>query len=102
MRFAGQRPEAFGSFSMTGVSPSEKNLTDPNPVVLRAFHGSPATRHPSMLRAPTPQRKTFAATVGSLSGFRAMQIGSHAGLRAVPQPDQRMASGVDGAVSFGT
>ena len=38
-----------------------------------------------MLTAPVPHFWTFAATVPS-SGLRARMIGSHAGLRAVPQP----------------
>jgi hypothetical protein len=44
---------------------------------------------PSMFKAPVPHLKQFAATVFSLRGFRARQIGSVAGLRAVPQPCQR-------------
>jgi hypothetical protein len=36
-----------------------------------------------MFRAPVDHFNTFAATVPSLSGLRAMQIGSTAGLRAL-------------------
>src|SRR6188768_3331643 len=56
------------------------------------------TRHPSTFNAPVPHFLTFAPTVFSLSGLRPRQIGSHAGLSAVPQPAHSRASGVAGAV----
>ena len=54
--------------------------------------------HASMLIAPVPCARTFLATVFSARGLRASTIGSNAGLNAVPQPCQRSASGVAGAV----
>jgi len=51
-----------------------------------------------MFKAPTPYLSTFSATVPA-SGFRATMIGSHAGFSAVPQPDQRRAASVAGAVT---
>ena len=47
---------------------------------------SEETRLISIFIPPVPYFKTFSATVFSAKGFRAIQIGSCAGLRAVPQP----------------
>lgn len=55
------------------------------------------TRHPAMFSAPVPQVVTLPATVPA-SGLRATHQSSAAGLSAVPQPCQRRAPSVAGAV----
>ena len=45
-------------------------------------------RQSSILIPPVPHLRTFSATVFSAKGFRATQIGSFAGFKAVPQPSQ--------------
>ena len=53
-----------------------------------------------MLRAPVPYVSTFWAIV-PMSGLRATTTGSNPGFMADPQPCQRAASGVAGAVMSG-
>jgi hypothetical protein len=94
IRLAGQRPFCSG-LSNSSRSPSccvpparapDFAVHFPWGVALAlSASESYSTRHPSMLIAPVPQRNTFAATVPSI-GFRATQIGSCAGFRAVLNP----------------
>src|SRR5215471_8246185 len=74
-------------------------LDDPKAILrVASIVSSVATRHPSMLIAPVPHLSTFAATVGSPSGFRASTIGSHAGFNAVPHPDHSRAESLNARI----
>ena len=87
MMLAGNLP------SDTTLSPSHLPSTDFTKlpdifsfVCLLIITDSLPTLHPSIFIPPVPHLITLSAIVFSLRGLRATQIGSFAGLRAVPHP----------------